>query len=516
MAALPPTYTLTSIFRDLDVNALLGVPAAPQLDPATGALLPPYINLNNPPNIPAVALTPANALNDARFQIRGCLSAAMTQPAIFPEPIKVYGATNNLLMLGVATTHVDVFNAMSAFNMPCIRITQLNLAADPTYPANPMGYGGLLLQNLIAYMNAQTNMCYYSGTAAAAPPTHSFRSRSLIDYIKSRPGGMRVAYASNILQTWATDPMAHPHRYGLFLWDCTTNHLAGFIMFKYIDATTPATYEPHPEHMPFHNYLHVLTFCANQVTATRGMTILIAILRAVCLTTPLVGIVLDSISSLQTLLTYYAIGFRSCVRFIGAPHDYRANANWRALYSGPEHVMAWIKPGSRPPNDHGLLHTVPEVVMDPTNQLNDLRAFILIALHGCPYPTPRTPDMLVAMTSVVYNHFRARPAIRELTLPERGAPTIITGGAPSDAPLITDVPTVVETHYINDPRYFHSDTDPFGISQITSSQNDDFSDFDINAARGKKRVKLRTKVNIRKRSSLNRRHKKYSRKHKKF
>lgn len=426
----------------------------------------------------------ANNNMDLQIQLSELIEILIPALYLPPNEILLYGFPQKLLCLSFATPDSDnllgMLDSIGCFNIKLD--TDIDTTLVPTHLANQ------ILSTISGLLYTSQDMCTYQSRAL----TRTFSDRSdVLMRFKSYyidGSGMNTSYGASKIDTMAyglyrIDPITHTrvlvdppkNNYVMAFWDVERHVIAGWILFELISDVVPESYTNNI-HKSFNNYIHISAFCGNITAGSSGATTFIAMLMNLCKLHPtrFHGIILDSVSIIETLLLYYSLGFRS-VLYHEDPSIPHSNTT---VYVKGEHLMVWNADPTLPnfPSAEFDIHpTTPSILLDKVRLVNrmgiwngrfesvrpldDLRAFIAIATKGFPL-NPVVNGMVVEdyrfiHQNKLYKDFKkwmknttGNNTRRVTRIPHRGGGYYIGGDGPESlVPYLYTKPSVIYYQY---------------------------------------------------------------------
>ena len=399
--ATPTLMTLGEIYRSMDIGRYLNKV------PYTRNTMTQFID-PIPPTPSGTAPPPGKILNMVREELSDDISGIIDNT---PTPVYLYGPHRKLLCLSYSTPGSnDMMGHMKACNLETIELTT-------DIPSGSTASALNILYSVIVYLEDPTNlkMCTYP----ELPPNPGQRLTHLgiMTYGKrylAKNKGMRTMYGGDVLMEYYIDidqpsntislNTVNPNNYFMFFWDTTENIIAAWILIEYIEKGVGGQPDKgiHDNiHADFNHYIHITAFCGNTPAGSSGATTFIAMLMHLCISSGTVyeGIVLDSVTNVETLSIYYALGFRSIIEKGG-----------NAVYADSNHIMVWRNPNpgcSFPDTKYEIHRNTPSRRIDPHGGLSDFRVFLAIAMYGYPLSnklqeTINGSHFYAAITGTVY------------------------------------------------------------------------------------------------------------------
>ena len=492
---------------------------------------------------------------DLRIQLSELIDTAMISLKPSAPPPLLYGKPQKLICLSFATYPSSPI--MPMFDHCGCHSIKLNDDIDTTIAPD---LANQIMYKIIGLLYTSTEMCTYK----SKPLTRNFSNRSNIllrfksDYIDGE--GMSSSYGASMIQSFVEGSSTRTraglvvkpppeNNYLMVYWDIEQHVIAGWIVFEYVNDVTPDSYHNNI-HKSFNNYLHISAFCGNTPENSTGATTFIAMFMDLCkkYPDPFPGIILDSITNIETLLLYYSLGFRSVLY-----HENPAIPNSNTtVFVEKEHLMVWNADPTLPyfPSAEYDIHpTTPSVSLDKVRKfdragkwttrfetgvryLDDIRAFIAIATLGYPL-SPVISGVPVADVNYIhqsklYKQFKqwindpTKSTIKKFTAPALRVGTVIGGdGKESLVPELYTKPSIIYDQYVsgtlrnptyrvNDPTFGNTIMDDY--SYDADNEYSPTSGNDISPTDDKKTLPLKHKS---RRLSIKRTKRRTNRSHKK-
>ena len=335
-----------------------------------------------------------NNNDDLRIQMSELINTTIKSlKSRAPTPL-LYGKPQKLLCLSYSTPGSEPIMAM-------MYPGTIKLDQDIRSSKVPADFTNKIIDTMVGLLYTSPEMCTYQ----MRPLTRTFSNRSDVlmrfkaKYING--DGMNTAYGADLLKSYIEGPTPPFNRYCMALWDIEKHIIAGWILFEVIYTTDPDTYTSEI-HKYFDKYIHITAFCGNIPAGSTGATTFIAMLMDLCKKNPTVypGIILDSVTNIETILLYYSLGFRS-VLYHADPTIPNSNT---AVFVKGEQLMVWNADPTGtnfPSTEYDIHPSTPSVLLDrvrkynrhgiwtrgfepKTRYLDDIRAFIAIATKGYP------------------------------------------------------------------------------------------------------------------------------------
>lgn len=421
---------------------------------------------------------------DLRIQLSELIDTAIN--SLIPTAITplLYGKPQKLLCLSFSTPGSAPI--MPMFDLCGCHNIKLDLDIDTT--SAPPDLANQIMYKIMGLLYTSTEMCTYK----SKPLTRTFSNRSNIllrfksDYIEGE--GMSSSYGADSIKSFVEGSYTRTpsglvykappeNNFLMVYWDIEQHVIAGWIVFEQVYDVIPDSYH-NDIHKSFNNYLHISAFCGNTPESSTGATTFIAMFMDLCkkYQDHFPGIILDSITNIETLLLYYSLGFRSVLY-----HENLAIPDSNTVvYVGTEHLMVWNANPALPyfPSAEYDIHpTTPSVSLDKVRKfdragkwttrfepgvryLDDIRAFIAIATLGYPL-SPVISGVPVADVNYIhqsklYKQFKqwmkdpTKTTIQRFTAPALRVGPVIGGDGPESlVPELYTKPSMIYDQYVS-------------------------------------------------------------------